>query len=111
MKGPFADPVPLTVSVPERMRALGYPTTAEESPMGPSLATECGQAVRDWWIGRHGARPVTWLTKKSSGKGSHHKARYPQGVQVDLDRIIREVADGRGVVASVGAAPPQLPLL
>lgn len=111
MKGPFADPLPMTVSVPERMRALGYPTTAEESPQGPALATECGQAVRDWWIKRHGARPVTWLTRKSSGKGSHHKARYPLQVQGDLDRIIREVADGRGVTPTDGSLPPQMSLL
>ena len=108
MRGPFTDPMPLTISVPERMDAMGYPTTGGD---GLALATACGQAMRDWWIGRYGTRPVTWLTRKSSGRGSHHKARYPAQVQADMERIIREVAEARGVAPADGTPPAQMRLL
>jgi len=86
----YADRKPETFSVPERCVVLGFEVIGPEAH---SFVTAAGHRVRDAWIAKHQVRPDTELTRKSSGKGTHHKARYPLSFQDVADSIIRETAE------------------
>ena len=88
---PYADSAPETFSVPALCVELGYEVVGSDD--AHAFVTQCGHAVRDAWIARHGVRPRTELTRKSNGKGKHHKARYPWTFRSTAIAVIRRVAE------------------
>lgn len=89
----YSDRKPETFSVPERCVVLGFEVIG---PDAHSFVTAAGNRVRDAWIEKHRVRPDTELTRKSSGNGTHHKARYPLSFQSAADLIIQETAESDG---------------
>ena len=87
----YADRLPQTFSVPDRCRAMGLDTVG--TPDAHAFVSAAGAKVREAWISQFGVRPNTELTRKSSGGGTHHKARYPWSWVGRADAIIRKLAD------------------
>ena len=75
-----------TVTITERIRALGYEANNE-------LSWRVGAAIRNRWEETHGELPEKDLRQKTSGRGSHCMAVYPIEWIGFIDSIIRKVAE------------------
>jgi len=86
------------LSVIDRVRALGYePEKRFDWAVGSAAREEYAAATEDL--------PVKELRIKTSGKGSHCMAVYPDWFIPRLDEIVREVA---GSIESAEAAQGEL---